>query len=264
MAEPATFRLTVSYRGAAYAGWQRQRNALAVQQVLEEALQELIGEPIRTTGAGRTDAGVHARGQVVSLTLAKPWAERALVHGTNERLPADVRVLAAAVAPPGFDARRHAQAKEYRYRLLEVPVLSPLDAATAVRLPRAVDRGMLARAAALLPGRHDCTAFASSGGSHRHPYRRILEAEWQLAAEELLFRIVGEGFLRGMVRTLVGTLLEVGSGRRTLTSLSELLGGRARQEAGPSAPPEGLVLQRVWYPRRWGGEPWARLPGVLV
>src|SRR6476659_1009037 len=122
----STWRLIVSYRGERYAGWQRQENAVAVQQVLEEALAALLGEPVRTTGAGRTDAGVHARGQVVSLVADA--APGALVYGTNERLPEDVRVLAAAPAPPGFHARKHASAKEYRYRLSHAPVLSPLDA----------------------------------------------------------------------------------------------------------------------------------------
>jgi tRNA pseudouridine38-40 synthase len=248
VSDPSTYRLTVSYRGGAYAGWQRQANALAVQEVLEGALEELIGQPVRTVGAGRTDSGVHARGQVASLKLHRTWPTDALLHGTNTHLPEDVRVMAAATAPRGFDARKHAVAKEYRYRFLRGSVLSPLDAPTAVSLPLPVDLDALQRAASRILGRHDFSAFASSGGSHRSPYRRIFEAEWRDDGEELSFRVVGDGFLRGMVRALVGTLLEVGRGRRSEAGLSRLLEGRPREEAGPTAPARGLVLQRVWYP----------------
>jgi len=235
--------------GERFAGWQRQKNALAVQQVLEEALAELLGERVRTVGAGRTDAGVHARGQVVSLRAAA--TARALVHGTNARLPADVRVLSAHPAPEGFDARKHARAKEYRYALRRAAVLSPLDAPYAVRVDPRIDVAALRAAAALLPGRRDWSAFAKSGGAATSPVRRLDLAEWLEDADALIFRVVGEGFLRGMVRALVGTLLEVGRGRRSLDELQALLAGRPRGEAGPSAPAHGLVLERVDYAPRW-------------
>jgi len=244
-----TWRLTVSYRGERYAGWQRQENAVAVQQVLEEALAQLLGEPVRVTGASRTDAGVHARGQVVSLVADA--VAGALVHGTNERLPEDVRVLAAAPAPAGFHARKHASAKEYRYRLDRAPVLSPLDAPFVVRVDPGLDVAAMREAAALLVGRHDFSAFAKLGGSETHPFRRLDLAEWRAEGDELTFVVVGEGFLRGMVRALVGTMLEVGRGRRTVASFADLLSGRSRAEAGPNAPAHGLVLERVEYPAEW-------------
>jgi tRNA pseudouridine38-40 synthase len=248
----ATYRLTLSYRGTAYAGWQRQENALAVQQVVEEALERLLGEAVRITGASRTDAGVHARGQVAHLELARPFPERGLVHGVNHHLPADVRVLAAAAMPAGFHARRHAAAKEYVYRLSRAPVLSPLDALFVPPAPAGLDVERMARAAEALPGRHDFSAFALAGGSHGQPFRRIVSARWEERdEEELAFRIVGEGFLRGMVRALVGTLIEVGTGRRPPESFTALLAGRPRQEAGPTAPAHGLVLQQVLYPQEW-------------
>ena len=249
------WRLTVAYRGAGYAGWQRQENALTVQQVLEEALERVLGAPLRVAGASRTDAGVHARGQVASLDAPEGTAARALVHGTNAHLPAAVRVLAAAPARDGFHARQHAAGKEYRYHLRRVAVLSPLDAETAVRVSPRVDLAALRAAAALLPGRHDFTAFARAGGSATHPFRRIDLAEWLADGEALVFRIAGEGFLRGMVRALVGTMLEVGRGRRDVASFAGLLAGRPRGEAGPNAPAHGLVLERVDYPAEWLAPP---------
>lgn len=251
------YRLTVSYRGEGYAGWQRQENALSVQEVLEEALGHLLGDPVRVVGASRTDAGVHARGQAAHLELPEPFPERGLVHGTNHHLPDDVRVLAAHAMPAGFHARRHALGKEYLYRLSRAPVLSPLDAPFVVRVPAGIDLGELRRATALLPGRHDFSAFAAAGGSHRQPFRRIFSAVWEEAGDELRFRVVGDGFLRGMVRALVGTLVEAGTGQRPPEGFAALLGGAPRSAAGPTAPAHGLVLARVFYPEpfRIEGDP---------
>ena len=253
----AAYRLTVSYRGAAYGGWQRQENALTVQQVLEEALARLLGREVRVHGASRTDAGVHARGQAASLELAEPFPLSGLVHGANHHLPEDVRVMAADRMPAGFHARKHALGKEYSYRLSRAPVISPLDAPFTVRVPREIEPARMAWAAERLPGRHDFSAFALAGGSHGQPFRTISSAAWEEAGEELRFRIVGDGFLRGMVRALVGTLIEVGMGRRPQESFAELLAGAPRAQAGPTAPAHGLVLERVLYPPEWqpeGGE----------
>jgi tRNA pseudouridine38-40 synthase len=248
------YRLTLAYRGTAYAGWQRQENALSVQQVVEEALERLLGRPARIVGASRTDAGVHARGQAAHLELADPFPERGLVHGTNRYLPADVRVLAAAAMPPGFHARKHAAGKEYLYRLGRAAVLSPLDSPFMAPAPAGIDPEPMARAADRLPGRHDFSAFALAGGSHGQPFRRIFSARWEESGEELAFRIVGEGFLRGMVRALVGTLIEVGTGKRSVASFAELLAGQPRSAAGPTAPAHGLTLQCVFYPPEWRAE----------
>lgn len=245
------YRLTVSYRGGSYAGWQRQENALSVQQVLEEALARLLGVPARVVGASRTDAGVHARGQAAHLELPAPFPERGLVHGTNHHLPDDIRVLAAHRMPGGFHARKHARGKEYLYRLSRAAVVSPLESLFVARAPADLDAGRMVRAAGFLPGRHDFSAFASAGGSHGQPFRRIFSAGWEESGDELRFRVVGDGFLRGMVRALVGTLVEVGTGKRTPEELQVLLAGAPRSAAGPAAPAHGLVLERVFYGERY-------------
>jgi tRNA pseudouridine38-40 synthase len=244
-------RLTLSYLGAGYAGWQRQKNAVAVQQVVEEALADLLAAPARVVGASRTDAGVHARAQEAHLELRRDFSLAGVVHGANHRLPADVRVLAAHRVPDGFHARHKAESKEYRYRLLRAEVLSPFDAPFALRVEGELDLARLRRAAAHLVGRHDFTAFALAGGAHRDAVRTIHAAEWLEHGPELVFRVVGDGFLRGMVRGLVGTLLDIGAGRKSPESLRALLRGRPRGEAGPTAPAHALTLERVTYPERW-------------
>lgn len=249
-----SYHLLVSYRGGRYAGWQRQENALTVQEVLETALERLLGRAVRVAGASRTDAGVHARGQAVSLELEAPFSPKGLVHGTNHHLPEDVRVLAACAMPSGFHARKHAAGKTYSFRLSRAPVISPLDAPYTVRVPREVDPGRMARATESLPGRHDFSAFALAGGSHGQPFRTIRAAGWEERGMELLFRITGDGFLRGMVRALVGTLIEVGTGKRTPEELARLLAGASREAAGPTAPAHGLVLDEVFYPPEWQPE----------
>ena len=245
------YRLILSYRGAGYAGWQRQQNAVAVQQVVEEGLSDLLRHRVRIEAAGRTDAGVHASGQAAHFEVADDFPLRGLVHATNQRLPEAIRVLAAARMADGFHARKCAAAKEYHYRLVVAEVVPATSALQAVGIRQVPDLAALDTATAALIGRHDFTAFALAGGGHRSPLRRILAADWRLDGDRLTFRVAGSGFLRGMVRSLVGTLLEVGHGRRTQTQFAALLGGRPRSEAGPTAPAQGLCLERVVYPPPW-------------
>lgn len=238
--------LTVAYVGTRYAGWQRQPNAVTVQQRLEEALVGLAGGEVRTVGAGRTDARVHADGQAVSISLPRTLPCSALIHGTNARLPSDIRVLGAVEVPAGFDARRRAVAKTYRYRLSRSPVVAPALRPFVLPVSSEIDLKPMRDAALVLVGRHDFAAFARAGGAATTTVRRLFAAGWREAGDELQFRVTGEGFLRGMVRGLVGTLLEVGAGRRSLASFAALLApGAARGDAGPTAPPEGLCLERV-------------------
>ena len=248
MAPLRTLKFVVAYDGAGFHGWQRQPGVRTVQETVQDVAQRVLNHPLSIIGASRTDAGVHARGQVAHLDLDREFACSALVHGTNHRLPADIRVLAAEPAAPDFHARFSASGKEYRYRLSRAAVLTPFDEPFVVRVEGGLDVDALGAGAALLVGRHDFTAFALAGGAHREPERTITAAEWSERGEELVFRVAGDGFLRGMVRGLVGTLLEVGAGRRPVESLAALLQGRARGEAGPTAPARGLILERVFYP----------------
>lgn len=248
------YRLRIAYVGTDYAGWQRQDNALAVQQVAEEALARILGRSVTVHGAGRTDAGVHARGQVAHLTVANASAPnetgRALVHGANRHLPAPVRVLAAETVDDAFHARKSATCKTYRYRLCRARVIDPFRAPFVVPAPAGLDLEAMKRAASMLLGRHDFSAFAKSGGSHGQPERTIQRAAWTEAGDELTFVVAGDGFLRGMVRALVGTMLEVGRSRRSLDEFASLLQGGPRSSAGPNAPARGLCLEQVEYSRR--------------
>lgn len=245
------YSLKLSYVGTAYSGWQRQPHALTVQQVVEDALTDVLARPVAIVGSGRTDAGVHARGQMAHLELQGGFPERGLLHGTNQRLPQDIRVMEAHRMADGFHARKVAVSKEYRYRLEMADVLSPLDAPFALRVEPQLAVEPMRVATAALPGDHDFSAFAIAGGAHTQSVRRIFSAEWVELGSAIELRIVGSGFLRGMVRSLVGTLLEVGRGRRAPEEFVGLLEGGERSAAGPTAAAHGLCLERVTYPPPW-------------
>ncbi len=241
------YRLDIAYVGTGFGGWQRQPNADTVQARVEEALAELVGAPVAVVGASRTDAGVHARGQVAHVDLARPFSSKGLVFGTNHLLPSAIRVLAAGLAPEGFHARFSAAAKEYAYCLRPGRFVPPDLAPFVLAVPDRLDLERLRAATLLLPGRHDFSCFALAGGSHRSPVRTLFRAAWEGEAAGLTLRVCGDGFLRGMVRGLVGTLLEVALGRRALADFANLLAGGARGAAGPTAPAHALALERIDY-----------------
>ena len=241
-----TVRLDIEYDGAGFRGWARQPGQRTVQGELETALATVLREPVELTVAGRTDTGVHALGQVASFqTAAEPPED--LARRLNGLAPDDVAVTAAAVVAEGFNARHDAKARSYRYRLLARSAPSPFELGKALWWPHQVDREALDACAAALPGSHDFTAFTPTQNDHVRFERDVLAASWTEEGDVLSFRITADAFMRNMVRVLVGTQLEVASGRRSVESFTQLLGGAPRTAAGDTAPPHGLYLESVSY-----------------
>jgi tRNA pseudouridine38-40 synthase len=243
------FRLTLEYDGAAFAGWQVQGGGLrTVQGVLEATLARIVGHPCRIAGASRTDSGVHAEGQVASVVLETALGAEALLRAANGVLPRDVAVVAAAEVGEGFHARHSARAKLYRYGIWNGASPSPLRAARTHRVFTPLDLPAMRTAALALVGSHDFRAFQAAGSAPGPTLRtlRRLAIEGEPRAEvRLVFE--GNGFLRHMVRILVGTLVEIGIGRRDPAGIPALLASRDRAQAGPTAPARGLCLVRVDY-----------------
>jgi len=250
--------LTVAYAGAGFHGWQIQSVLRSGQGELWKALRALDPEAPMPQGTGRTDAGVHARAQGVLVQTARPWEPYRLLAALNAHLPKDLRVRAATPAPEGFFPRQHAVAKRYVYRLGLGPAEDPLLAALRWQVHQAAPLDLAAMAAAVPPllGTHDFSSFRCVECAAKTPVRTLhgIRIEPVEGGAELVFE--GSSFLMHQVRILTGTLVEVGRGRRRADSLGALLAARDRTLAGPTAPPEGLCLEKVWYEARWGlGEP---------
>ena len=241
-------KLTLEYDGAGYHGWQRQKNAPTIQEIIEDALAKLTGESTRVIGSGRTDAGVHARGQVANFRTASALLLSAFLNGLNALLPRDIAVLDVQEVSRDFHARKSALAKTYEYRILNRSIRSPLQRGHSWWISQPLDLEAMHQAAAVLVGEFDFTAFQASGSGIKNPVRRVLSAGWERSPDEVLsFAITATGFLRGMVRSLVGTMVEIGRNKRPPQDLAELLKTGERRRAGPTAPPQGLFLVEVVY-----------------
>ena len=244
--DEAVSRLLIEYDGSDFSGWARQPGLRTVQGELERALGVLLRrDAVTLTVAGRTDAGVHALGQVAS--YAGPPAPP---RGLNAILPDDVAVLACEPAPPGFSARRDATSRAYRYRLLHRRARSPFARRIALHWPHELDVAVLRACAASLPGTHDFTAFTPTETHHVRFARDVHAARWVAEGDRVDFLVEADAFMRGMVRALVGTMLEVASGRRTVEEFAALLHGCPRADAGQTAPAHGLTLLGVGYAGR--------------
>ncbi len=242
-----TIKLTIEYEGTNYAGWQIQPNGLAVQQVVEEALARLAGEAIRVVSSGRTDAGVHARGMVACFRTEKSLPLKAFSDGLNALLPPDIAVREAVEAPPGFNPRRDATAKHYRYTILNSARRAPLSRLFVWRIGGALDVPAMVEAAGHFVGEKDFGAFRAANCCAKTTVRRIDSLEISRDGDLVTIDVVGSGFLKNMVRIIVGTLVEIGKGKQGAGVVPRLLENGDRRLAGATAPPQGLCLEEVFY-----------------
>jgi tRNA pseudouridine38-40 synthase len=265
-----TLRLTLAYDGTPFVGWQRQAEGTSIQGLVEEALARIEGAPVTVVGAGRTDAGVHACGQVASVRLTAAIEAAALARALNATLPPEIRVVAVDPADRSFHARYSAASKTYRYHIVNGPIPTPFEWRYVWHLREALDLDRMAAAAASFEGEHDFAAFQGAGSSVktsvRHVYSsRVSQVEagfrgesrgWRAAmadtpgTERFVYEVRANGFLRHMVRAIVGTLVEIGSGRRPVESIERALRSGNREDAGPTAPACGLCLVSVEYTER--------------
>ncbi len=242
-----TIKLTLAYDGSAYHGFQKQKDDVTIQRVLEDMLNKLCGERVVTAGSGRTDAGVHALAQTVSFTTNGRIPCANIVRAAGSMLPRDIALIDAQEADEGFHARFSARWKIYQYRILCAARHDPFRARYVWQLSGQLDAAAMNEAAAALIGAHDFSAFRSAGSAEGSPVKTIYEARWQQQGNELVFRIAGDGFLYHMVRNIVWSLVQVGLGKRRPADFAAELRSRRGDFWNEPAPPEGLYLERVLY-----------------
>jgi len=244
-----TLKFTIQYDGTGLVGWQRQASGTSVQGLLEDALTRIDGVPVTVFGAGRTDAGVHALAQVAHARIAVDHDVQTMVRAMNANLPDAVRVVDVSVAADDFHARFSARSKTYEYRIWNAAVLPPFLRLYLWHVPQRLDVVAMNAAAAAIVGDHDFAAFQGVGTPVHSTVRRVIAARWrdQTRDEPLTFEVTGEGFLRHMVRALVGTMVEIGRGGRAIDEMARLIVSKDRHAAGRTAPANGLFLSRVEY-----------------
>lgn len=239
--------LTLEYDGTGFSGWQVQPGRRTVQAVVEEALSTVLGHAVRVHGSGRTDAGVHALGQTASFTTPSRRRCDLLARSLNGVLPPDVSVVAARDVASDLHARYSALSKTYRYTMLLRPSRSPLLWKRALHVPYTLDLAAMEAALGVLQGRHDFSAFRTAGSSAGDPVRTVSRAQIHRDGDLVHIELTADGFLRGMVRAIVGTLLQIGRGKRPVEDMEAVLSSGDRRKAGPAARPHGLYLVCVEY-----------------
>ena len=244
----ANFRMTLCYDGTDFKGWQRQPRERTIQGALENALFKLTGQLVTVHGAGRTDAGVHAEGQVANFKVATRLGADDLFRALNALLPDDLRVLSLRRVPTDFHARKSARSKTYRYRLLQEPRISPFLVRYVLHWPHRLDVRAMRKAAALFVREADFSAFSSN--RELQPVRKVVLSDLRKKGDEIVFTIRAGGFLRYMVRTIFGTLLEVGRGKIPPEKIEALFQERSRSLCSPTVPAKGLCLVKIDYPSR--------------
>ncbi len=241
--------MTIAYDGGAYAGWQIQPDCTSIQGTIEKTLASIISHPARVNGSGRTDAGVHARGQVAHADITTRISDESLLHGLNSRLPTDIRIVSLSTVSATFDARRSARGKEYRYFISNASILLPHRRLYCAHVYRKLDVEKMKEGAKYFIGNHDFVAF--SANPHREiatTVRYISDFTVTKCGDEIVCSVKGDGFLYKQVRSMVGFLIRVGSGRENAEAVKELLDyAEPRSARVPSAPASGLFLWRVWY-----------------
>ena len=242
-------KLTIQYDGTRYDGWQRQGNTdNTLQGRLEDVLSRMVGKPVEIQGAGRTDAGVHARGQVASVHLPEGYTPQEVQNYLNRYLPEDVAVVEVVEVGERFHARLSATGKEYRYHIRMGSVPDVFARKYQYRVEEPLDLAAMERAAGYLTGKHDFRSFCGNRRFKKSTVREVFHIGVEVCGSDLTLVYRGDGFLYNMVRILTGTLLEVGLGQRTPESMVDILEAKERTAAGKTAPAQGLVLQEVYYP----------------
>ena len=240
-------KLTVAYDGTGFHGWQIQPHLPTIQGELQRAFQRLFNHDVLVTGSGRTDAGVHAHGQVANVRTIRTLGADSMLRGVNALLPLQIRVLAVEEVREDFHARRSARSKTYEYRIWRNTIVSPFHCRYVHAFRYSLDQGAVDSGTTYFVGQHDFTSFCATATGVEDRMRTIYEASWSREESEWIFRIRGNGFLQYMVRTIAGTLLEIGRGRLAPEQIPEIFEARDRRRAGPSLPAHGLHLISVEY-----------------
>ena len=245
--EQRNIALRLSYTGTAYHGWQVQKNAVTVAEVLEKALASVVGHPVRVTGAGRTDAGVHAQVYVANFRTTSGIPAQRLPLAVNTRLPDDISVCKATVVPDGFNAIGSCRKKEYTYKIYNSRIRDPFYVNRVWFYPRLLDETIMAAAARQLVGTHDFAAVKNVGTETRTTVRTVHYFEIERHGDVIDCRVCADGFLYNMVRSMVGTCIYAAEGKLDPAEIPEILASRNRTLAGPTAPPDGLYMTNLWY-----------------